>query len=165
MSSSPISMTPTFFVKVTLLQSSDNCSPIEQYIMSIEKVTNSRRNKIVSYNFAIYTFRLVESYKSFCVRPPLEILQPFSEAATGGVSWKKAFLKHFVIFTGKRLCCGLFFSKVAGHQSSNLIKKILQHRYFLVNIGKFIITPNLESIYERLPFWKVFCKDIFQIRT
>ena len=41
------------------------------------------------YDFAIYTFRLVKSYKSFHVRPPLEILRnsskPFSEAATGGV--------------------------------------------------------------------------------
>ena len=30
-------------------------------------------------------FRLVESYNSFLVRLPLEILQSFSDAATGGV--------------------------------------------------------------------------------
>ena len=41
----------------------------------------------------------------------LGILQPLSEAATEGV------LKHFVIFTGKHLCWGLLFNKVAGHQA------------------------------------------------
>ena len=42
------------------------------------------------HDFAIYTFRLVKSYKSFYVRLPLEILRnslkPFSGAATGGVA-------------------------------------------------------------------------------
>ena len=69
------------------------------------------------HNFAIYMFRLIKSYKSFHVRPPLEILRnsskPFSEAATGGVP-QKVFFKHFKIFTGKHLCWDLFFVKVAG---------------------------------------------------
>ena len=60
--------------------------------------------------------------------------KPFSEAATGGVP-EKAFFKHFKIFTGKRLCWGIFFNKVAGHQPCNFIKvwikKRLQHSYFL----------------------------------
>ena len=51
---------------------------------------------------------------------------------------KKAILNHFVIFTGKHLCRGLFLNKVAGHQACNIIKKRLQHRYFLANIEKFI---------------------------
>ena len=58
---------------------------------------------------------------------------------------KKAILKNFVIFTGKHLCWGLFFIKVAGLQASNCIKKGLQHRYFLVNIGKFLRTPILKN--------------------
>ena len=77
------------------------------------------------HDFAIYTFRLVKSYKLFRVRPPLEFLKilqkPFSEAATGGVP-QKVFFKHFNIFTGKHLCWGLFFNKVAGHQPCDFIK-------------------------------------------
>ena len=78
---------------------------------------------------------------------------------------KKAILKHFVIFTGKHLCWGLFFNKVAGHQACNFIKKRLQHRHFLANIRKFIRRPILKNICERLHFWKVFCENVFQIRT
>ena len=37
-----------------------------------------------------------------------------SEAATQRFSLKKVVLKKFAKFTGKRLCQGLFFSKVAG---------------------------------------------------
>ena len=119
-------------------------------------------------HFAIYKLRLVESYKLFRVRPPLEILRNPATIFRSNhprCSIKKAFLKHFVIFTGKHLFWGLFFNKVAGHQSCNFIKKRLQHRCFLVNIEKLIITPILKNICERLHFWKVFCKNIFQIRT
>ena len=78
---------------------------------------------------------------------------------------KKAVLKHFVIFTGKHLCRGLFFNKVAGHQACNFIKKRLQHRYYLANIRKFIRRTILKNISERLHCWKVFCENIFQIRS
>ena len=77
------------------------------------------------YTFAICTFRLLESYKSLRVRPPLEILRHFStfpEAATRAT---------VVIITGKHLCWDVFFNKVVGYQSLNFIKKRLQHRYFL----------------------------------
>ena len=77
---------------------------------------------------------------------------------------KKAILKHFVLFTGKRLCRGLFFNKDAGHQPCNFIKKRLQHKYFLVNIRKFIRIPILKNISKQLPCWKVFYKNVFQIR-
>ena len=80
-------------------------------------------------------------------------------------SIKKAILKHFVIFTGKHLCRGLFFNKVAGHQACNFIKRKLWHRYFLANIGKFIRRPILKNISERLHCWKVFCENVFQIRS
>ena len=80
-------------------------------------------------------------------------------------SIKKAFLRHFMMFIGKHLCWGLFFNKVAGYQCCSFIKKRLQHLCFLVNIEKFKITPILKKICEWLYFWKVFCKNIFQIRT
>ena len=80
-------------------------------------------------------------------------------------STKKAILGHFVIFTGKHLCWGLFFTKVAGHQACNFVKKRLQHRYFLANIRKFIRRPILKNICKRLHFWKVFNENVFQIRN
>ena len=78
---------------------------------------------------------------------------------------KKAILKHFAIFAGKHLCRLLFFNKVACHQACNFIKKRLQHRYFLANIGKFIRRPILKNISKRLHCWKVFCENVFQIRS
>ena len=78
---------------------------------------------------------------------------------------KKAIIKHFVIFTGKHLYRALFFNKVAGHQSCNFIKKRLQHRYYLANIRKFIRRTILKNISERLHCWKVFCENVFHIRS
>ena len=53
-------------------------------------------------------------------------------------SIKKAALKSFAVFTGK-------------HQKAcNFIKKRLQHNCFPVNIGKFLKTPILKNICERL---------------
>ena len=42
------------------------------------------------------------------------------------------------------------FNKVAGLQTCNYIKKRLQHSCFPVNIKKFLRTPILKSICERL---------------
>ena len=53
------------------------------------------------------------------------------------------------------------FNKVEGHQTCGFIKKRLQHRFFLVNFEKFIRTPILKKISERLHFWKVFYGNIF----
>ena len=58
---------------------------------------------------------------------------------------KKAILKHFVIFTGKRLCWGLFFNKVTGHQTCIFIKKRLQHVFLWI----------LGNLLEHL-FWRTF---------
>ena len=52
-------------------------------------------------------------------------------------SAKKAVLKHFEIFIGKHLCC-------------NFIKNRLQNRCFSVNIAKFLRTPTLKNICQRL---------------
>ena len=78
---------------------------------------------------------------------------------------KKAILKHFLILTGKHLGRRLFFNRVAGHQACNFIKKRLQHRHFLANIKKFIRIPILKNISKQLHCWKVFCENIFQIRS
>ena len=111
-------------------------------------------------------------YKFFCANislVELEILRNSStifRSSQWRCSIKKAILKHFAIFTGKHLCWDLFFNKVASHQACNSIKKRLQHSYFLADIRK-CIRPILTNIYifVRLHFWKVFCKNVFQIRT
>ena len=46
--------------------------------------------------------------------PEIKVLMEYTEAATGGVLYKKAVLKNFAKFTGKRLCQSLFLNKVAG---------------------------------------------------
>ena len=63
---------------------------------------------------------------------------------------KKAVLKNFAIFTGKHLCWNLFFNKNAGLQGPSFIKKRLEHRCFFANIEKFLRTPILKNICERL---------------
>ena len=64
-------------------------------------------------------------------------------------SIKKAALKHFAIFTGKHLCWSIFLIKF-------IITK-LQHRYFPVNIARFLrasILYNIcERLFERFPTW------------
>ena len=44
------------------------------------------------------------------------------------------------------------FNKVAGLQACNFIKRTLQHRYFLVNIAKFLRTPILKNILMKHDF-------------
>ena len=53
-------------------------------------------------------------------------------------SVKKAVLKNFAIFIGKNLSWSLF------------LIKLFQHRIFPVNIVKFLRTPILKNICERL---------------
>ena len=70
---------------------------------------------------------------------------------------KKAVHKNLAIFTEKHLRWSLFLNKNVGLQSWNFIKKRLQHRFFPVNIAKFLRTPVLENIcerlFERFPTW------------
>ena len=55
-------------------------------------------------------------------------------------SVRKGVLRNFTNFTGKQLHQSLFFNKVAG----------LRHRCFPVNFMKFLRTPFLQNIFERL---------------
>ena len=62
-------------------------------------------------------------------------------------SIKKLLLKIFAIFTGKHL------------KPCNFVKKRLQHKYFPVNIAKFLRAPILKNICELLP------QHLFLIKT
>ena len=63
---------------------------------------------------------------------------------------KKPVYKNFTILIGKHLCWNLFFNKSAGLQCCRFIKRGLQHRRFIANIEKFLKTPTLKKICERL---------------
>ena len=104
-------------------------------------------------------------YKYFSSWEILTNSSTIFRSSHGRCSIQKAILKHCVIFTGKQLCRGLFFNKIALHQAYNFIKKRLQHRYFLVNIGKFIRRLILKNISEQLHRWKAFCENVCQIRS
>ena len=119
--------------------------------------------------YHITSLRIFHLYEFFCtnisqVEKFLQILQPFSEAAMGGVPYRKPF-SNILWYSQENNCSGLFFNKVAGHQAYNVIKKRLQHRYFIVNIGKFIRRLILKNISEQLHRWKVFCENVCQIRS
>ena len=62
-------------------------------------------------------------------------------------SIKKLFLKNLTIFTGK-ICINVFFEKVADLKAYSFIEKGLQHRYYSVNIAKFVRTPIFKNICE-----------------
>ena len=72
------------------------------------------------------------------------------------VFYKNSVLKKLAKLTGKHLCQGLFFNKVAGLRPVTLLKKRFWHRCFPVNFAKFLRTPSptehlrwlLISIYE-----------------
>ena len=70
---------------------------------------------------------------------------------------KKGALRNFAKFTGKRLCQGLFFNKLAGRRSATLLKKRLWHGCFHVNFTKFLRTPFLTEHLQRLllQIWRI----------
>ena len=65
----------------------------------------------------------------------------YLEAATGGV------FKKFLIFTGKHLWWSLFLIK---SQACRFIEKRIQHWCFPLHVRKFLRTPILKNISERL---------------
>ena len=66
-------------------------------------------------------------------------------------STRKLFLKILQYSREKNLCWNLFFfNKNAGFQAYSFIKKRLEHSCFFANIEKFLTTPSLKNICERL---------------
>ena len=63
---------------------------------------------------------------------------------------KKDVLKKFCKFHRKTPVIESLFSKVVGLKDCNFTKKRLQHRCFPVKFAKFLRTPILKIIFERL---------------
>ena len=102
----------------------------------------------------------------------LRYLQQSFSCSNGRCSVKRDVLKDFANFAGKHLCWSLFLIKSQAlvkngqtHsncslakaecvwpfcESYNFIKKILQHRCFLIKFAKFLRTPILKNTYKRL---------------
>ena len=64
--------------------------------------------------------------------------------------YEKGVLKNFTKFTGKRLCQSPFFNKVAALSPATMLKKRLWHRFFPVNLVKFLRAPFLQNTSGRL---------------
>ena len=56
-------------------------------------------------------------------------------------SARKGVLGNFSKFTGRHLCQGLFYNKVAGPEPATLLKIRLWHRCFPMNFAKFLRAP------------------------
>ena len=97
----------------------------------------------------------------------LEIIQPFNhfQKQPPEVFHKESYSQTFCDIHRKTPVQGSIFNKVEVHQACNFIKKRLQHRYFLVNIVKFIRRTILKNISKWLHCWKVFYENVFQIRS
>ena len=85
-----------------------------------------------------------------------------TEAATGGVLWKKVILKILEI-SQENTCVGVFLIKSV----KNFVKKRLQHRCSPVKFAKFLRTPILKNKCERLlpsidlfPKGCIFCETL-----
>ena len=56
------------------------------------------------------------------------------------------------------------FNEAAGLEACNVIKKGLEHRFFFVNIAKFLRAPILKKVFERLLLKKVGqCSDALEV--
>ena len=78
-----------------------------------------------------------------------------SEAAIRGVLKKKNCSSKFCSIHWR-----VFLNKVAVLQACNFVKKRLQHRCFPVDIAKFLRTPILKNISERLLFINIYYNKI-----
>ena len=72
------------------------------------------------------------------------------EASHQRCSIKKGVPKNLAKFTEKHLCQSLYFNKVTGVRTANLLKKRLWRRCFPVNFPKFLRTPFLQITSRQL---------------
>ena len=120
------------------------------------KIKQQQKNKIkikkidqsIAKFFLLHS--LVLQYLIIPLKYQLSIIKKNSERYNEIVFYKKVIRKIFTIFTEKPLCWSLFLNKNAGLQCWNFIKKRLLHRFFPVNIARFLRTPVFKSICERL---------------
>ena len=124
----------------------------------------------IAYNikkccYQLYVLPINESIYSFS-RKILFVMDIFCERNRSShlrCSMKKLFLKFCNIYRKTPVLESLF-DEVAGLKTCNFIKKRLQHRCFSVNILKFLRTPILKNICQRLRSNKTIFCSLFKQR-
>ena len=111
--------------------------------MNTKNFDDKKITKKITNVLLLSSFLFLTSYKLFKCYLRDEKKQPPEEF------YKKGVLKNFAIFTGKHLCWGLFLIKLQTWPAF-LLKRRLQRRCFHVSIAKFLRTPVLKNICERL---------------
>ena len=84
-----------------------------------------------------------------------------SRSSCGRCSIRKGVLENFAKFTGKHLCQGLFFNKVAARHLQLYLKKRLCHGSFPLNFAKFPRTIFLQNTCGRLVWGSKYISDPF----
>ena len=133
-------------------------------MLNVTTCINSCVYSNFSLRYFMSSFTMERLYKSFSfINSSVQIsqveLKIFRNSSTifrrrhRTCSMKKPILKHFVIFTGKQLCWGLFFNQVAGHETCGL---------FFANIGKFVRRPIWRTLANGCIFGKCFVRTFFR---
>ena len=94
-----------------------------------------------------HNFEHVSSYQK---NSQSNLVKPFLVLHGKVLTGFKQIIKNFAIFIGKRLCWSLFITKLQAYRPAILLKRDSKHSCFPVNIAKFLRTPILKNICERL---------------
>ena len=117
-------------------------SPILYYMYSVS-----------SYIFSLILFMFSQL---ICIHSHLICIQ--FRRSRPEVFCKKSVLRNFAKFTGKHLCQGLFFNRVAGLSPATLLEQRLWHRCFPVNFAKFLRTNTSGGCFCQFTF--IFCEHV-----
>ena len=121
----------------------------------MQETRSNNSSALESYTdsgFSTWRNNTSDSYNQGFSRTPT----PSAEKFIGVKDSKYRF--DFVIFTSSHQRCSIKkavlkitqYSQENAFSPANFIEKRIQHRYFPVNIAKFLGTPILKNIYERL---------------
>ena len=103
-------------------------------------------------NFKICKWKLkIKTVYSVAYSAAQVFIHSCSQNSHRRYSVKKVFLMFFQMFFHRKTTVSeSLFNEVSGLQAWSFIKKRLQHRCVPVNIAKFLRTPILKNIWERL---------------
>ena len=120
-------------------------------LQDVRQIARLKQQRSLSFTFC-KTQRSYEKIINICYFVGSVVKIVLSEAATGGILYKKVFLK-FAKLTGKYKCQSLFFNKFAGSATSLLIVltwkslKIVHRK--LMNFFKVLHKENHKSACKR----------------
>ena len=116
----------------------------DRYLKNSDSTSIARAIKYTSLHIQTDTWRQIYKYTSWNFCKSCSLFQKLPE-----VFYKKTVLKNVAIFVGNHVL-SFFFNKAGGLRPATLFKMWLQHRYFHMNIAKFLRTPILKNICQQL---------------